>query len=455
MINFKKLSSLLFCIYIGSSFGSTLLAQPGQIFGGRIIQGRPIQGQIIQGQPAQGQIIQGQPIQGQIIQGQPIQGQIIQGPIIQGPIIQGQPIQGRIIQAPVIQGQPVQQAPAGKITDAAKAKIDELNKRIKALDSLKVTNEKLQKDNNTLKNEAVQLKQAYGEVNQQLVELRKASMNSADQQDMNAGLQKQFDELRAQYQTAVKQNDSNAGKVAALTQENSDLKKRIENVGQNQGNMSDLQRNLSSASTRVTELETQNQKIVTQNRTLIQKNEELTQGNGQLQTRAETIRMELEKLQSQNQMTSEENAALNERITALSAENENQATMLSDQPEEIPEPEMAKIDYRKTRADSDSELAAENAQFSKLNAELESDNSLLRAQISELQGEVNGLNLAAETKGSTLANLTPAIPSSGSGKYNVKYWIIPFLLIGLGVGLYTYFMEEHRGVGTTETRQNV
>ena len=301
-------------------------------------------------------------------------------------------------------------------------------------------------------------------------------MNSADgQQNQNAALQKQFEELRDQYQTSVQQNETSTGKIRVLTQENADLKKQVENVGQNQGNMSDLQASLNSASTRITELETQNQNVVTQNRTLSQKNEALTSDNQQLQSRVDTIGMELDKMKMQNQQAAEEKAAIDARVTALSTENENQASMLTERSEITPEPastteaavtpepatgaevEVAKRDYRKSSPQPDAELIAENAKYSNLNAELENDNALLRAQISELQGDVDGLNLAADTKGSALASLTPAIDGSATGKYNVKYWIIPFLLIGLGVGLYTYFMEEHRGTGTVadENRQNV
>lgn len=100
----------------------------------------------------------------------------------------------------------------------------------------------------------------------------------------------------------------------------------------------------------------------------------------------------------------------------------------------------------------DSDLEYENSQITDLNSDLVGENKLLNGQVTELQAEIDRLNLKAKTTGSSIVSLPAlAVDSTEGGKYNVKYWIIPFLLIGLGVGLYTYFMEEWGGEGALST----
>ena len=276
MIDFKTLRLILFYFCLGSSCTTALLpqqivppVQQGQVIGGQVIQSQPIYGQVIQGQPIQGQIIQSQPVQGQIIQGQPIQGQIIQGPIIQGPIIQGPVIQGQVVEG--IQGATTTKPNNTAAIEAARVKMAELNKRIESLtlenSKLKGVvgiNNQLKSTNDSLNKEIEQLKNEYGVLNEKLIALQKEPMNG---NASDAG-QKQLIQLKTQYESAIEKNQSISQQVDALTrkntqlvEENTALKKSIDDAGTNRSDMSGLQANLGAAATKLAEFETQNQTL--------------------------------------------------------------------------------------------------------------------------------------------------------------------------------------------------
>ena len=430
MIDFKMLQLILFYFYLGSSYTAALLpqqivppVQQGQVIGGQVIQSQPIYGQVIQGQPIQGQPIQGQinqgqPIQGQIIQGHIIQGQPIQGQIIQGPIVQGPVIQRRVIQGQIVEGQG--STTDGKTTapnntaaiEAARVKMAELNKRIESLtlENSKLkgvvgVNNQLKSTNDSLNKEIEQLKNEYGALNEKLSALQKESMNTGNANDN--GQKNQLIQLKTQFDSAIEKNQSISQQVDALTrkntqlvQENTALKKSIDD-GSNRSDMSGLQANLDAATTKLTEFETQNQ----------------------------TLR--------------QENANLVERTTELSSQNEEYlASTDSMGAENIIHTESTKPSYRTNNE-------ATIPDYSAMNSELKAKNAALTNQIAELQHDINQPGQTTATASSPIASLPSAIAStdSTSGKFDIRYWIIPFLLIGLGVGLYTFFMEEFRYEG--------
>jgi len=339
MIDFKLLNSALYSFLLGSAFGSSLWGQTAVPFPGQIVQEQPIPSQVIQGQPIRGQIIQGQ---GQIFQGQPFQGQIIQGQLIPGQIIQGQPIPGQIIQGPIIQGpitqgpiiqSPITQgptttqpAPNTKAIAAARAKIAELNKRINALTTENSKLTSVTDLNNQLKNANTKLKEQTDQLSRKVFELEKNAQSMPGDENRNRAQKAKVDQLSALYKTAVQEKDSMTDKVNLLTQENADLKAKI---GQNQGNMSELQANQSSAATQLSKLQQQYQTIQSNNLSLTLTNQELTAANGQLKTDFDTVRLESDDWQKQYLAASQENTTLDGRVTDLSAQNQNYLTSIN------------------------------------------------------------------------------------------------------------------------------
>jgi len=422
MTDFKRLNSLLICIFVASSFGSTL---HGQILGRRIIQRQqPVQGQVIQGQPIQGQIIQGQPIQGQIIQGQPIQGQIIQGQPIPAPVIEGRLIQGQPVPA-----ENAQPAPNAKAIEEAQAQIAELNKRITALTAenarfkpLEGENNKLKESYGTLETEFRRLREAYDQINAKLTKLQNEPMVPAEDNN-NEELAAQLKQLTAQYQEAIRQNESMSGQVEGLNKENTQLKNRLSNAGNREGNMQNLQGELDAAAQQLTQFQTKNQTLGQENQRLQGMLQKFGENEEQFNSRITTLTEENQRLQNEYQTATQENESLGGRVE---------------------KPKVEKTYRRPNNVDSG--LADENLQITKLNAELESENSLLLAEVSELRGQVDKLGQAPKAAAATLPAAVglPQVAVSSGGKYNVKYWLIPFMLLGLGIGLYTYFHEEYR-----------
>lgn len=472
MIDFKMLQLILFYFYLGSSYTAALLpqqivppVQQGQVIGGQVIQSQPIYGQVIQGQPIQGQPIQGQinqgqPIQGQIIQGHIIQGQPIQGQIIQGPIVQGPVIQRRVIQGQIVEGQG--STTDGKTTapnntaaiEAARVKMAELNKRIESLtlENSKLkgvvgVNNQLKSTNDSLNKEIEQLKNEYGALNEKLSALQKESMNTGNANDN--GQKNQLIQLKTQFDSAIEKNQSISQQVDALTrkntqlvQENTALKKSIDD-GSNRSDMSGLQANLDAATTKLTEFETQNQTLRQDNDRLQGLLQTSSEENQKLNNSLSSLSEKYNQLQPEHQRALQENANLVERTTELSSQNEEYlASTDSMGAENIIHTESTKPSYRTNNE-------ATIPDYSAMNSELKAKNAALTNQIAELQHDINQPGQTTATASSPIASLPSAIAStdSTSGKFDIRYWIIPFLLIGLGVGLYTFFMEEFRYEG--------
>ena len=388
MIDFKLLNSALYSFLLGSAFGSSLWGQTGVPFPGRIVQEQPIPSQVIQGQPFQGQIIQGQLIPGQIIQGQPIPGQIIQGPIFQGPITQGP-----IIQSPITQG-PTTTQPASntKAIAAARAKIAELNKRINALTTENSKLTSVTDLNNQLKNANTKLKEQTDQLHRKVLELEKNAQSMPDDENRNRAQKAKVDQLSALYKTAVQEKDSMTDKVNLLTRENADLKAKI---GQNQGNMTDLQANQNSAATQLSKLQQQYQTSQSNNLSLTLTNQELTAANGQLKTDFDTVRLESDDWQKQYLAASQENTTLDGRVTDLSAQNQNYLTSINSLRSEVAAKPV--VTDQPVGDVDDSDLEYENSQITDLNSDLVDENKLLNGQVTELQAEIDRLNPVSYT----------------------------------------------------------
>ena len=446
MINFKQLTLVSLSIFLSSSLGSIACAlrvtrtyqPPGTFQGGPVIDGQIIQGQRV----IQGQVIQGQPIQGQPIQGQPIQGQIIQGqPFIQGPVIQGRPIRGNVVRPQQIPPQDNQQQDA---IAAARAKIAEQAENIKTLTNENSRLSGVEDTNNAMRQEYARLKKAYEDVGTELDQLKiKQQMNTAEPVDTSAQDEK-LNQLNAQYQKAVEQNRTMSGQIGELAKENGELKNRLEDLSTAGGDMSGLKTSLNNANNRITEIGQQNQTLESENTRLKGELQTATANDEELNMRYSNLSQENERLKAEYQTATETNTTLDQRVNELSTQNQDYLASLNSRPAT---PAPAKKNYVAARRDSG--VAAEHDRVLALNADLENENGLLMEQISELEGKIGSLDKKTEPKESALAVALPAVTGDAAPKFNILNWLIPFLLIGLTVGLYVFWTEENgRDVAT-------
>jgi len=452
MINFKQLNTVLLCIFLIFSYAATLSAQRatktyqspdsyrvGQVLNGQVVQGqRVIQGQLIQNQPIrgriiQGQIIQNQPIQGEVFQGQIVPGQVIQGqPFIQGPIIQGRPIRGNVQNLPP---QNTQQQSEEQRTAAAanRAKIAEQAARIKAITDENLRLRNVEDTNDKMRKEYARLRTAYGEVGKELDELKlQQAMKTAEPTDNDAQDAK-LNQLNAQYQEAVKQSRMLSGRMEALTQENTEIKNRLKNLNLASGNMAGFEDKLKSANSRIIEIEQQNRMLATDNNRRQVLIDATNSDNEQLNMRFSTLSQKSEQL-------TEANTTLRDHVANLTSQNRDYLASLNARPAA---PQPMETNYAAARDDLG--IADERDQVLTLNADLVSKNALLIEQVSDLESKFSSLNKATAPQNSLLAVAVPPVTGDAVSKFNIMRWLIPFLLIGLAIGLYVFLMEERGG----------
>ena len=470
MINFKQLHLTLCGIGLCLAFGATLHAQQtsfpvqgGQVVQGQVVQGQPIQGLIVPGQPIQGRIIYGEPVRGQFIEGQAIQGRIIQGPVIQP---------GVIISEEIIQGQPLpaDQPRDVKGSDALRKEIktltDEnagLRKRFKEASltweqqnksvvmaseeaaaqkiELVATKKELARIANLVETMAKQnssMEEKASVLSQENVMLKKQLADGGDEGDAMAELNKlgqQNQTLSQQNETLLKRNTALSREIKALTNKNVLLEKRVASIGNSGGAMNSLESRLKSAASELSGLEEQNQSLEVENNRLQGVLATLNQDKQQLGSRVTVLSGENETLRGQFQRASQDVASLGNRVDSLSSQNRSYANSVNSLKSDL-------------REHSESDAAFATAGAAKIDNDLQRENALLSEQVVDLQDELARRNRESES----ISTTTPMpLVAEGSGKYNVMRWIIPFLLIGLGVGLYTYFMEEYRGTEGTRT----
>ncbi len=440
MINFKRLNLVLLSTFLSSSMGSVLFAQqvtstyqpPATYQDGQIINSPVIQGQrVIQGQVIQGQVLQGQPVQGQVIQGQVIQGQpFIQGqPLIQGPVIQGRPIRGNVAQP-----QPSKQSGDEA---ANRAKIAEQAKSIKALTDENSRLSRVEETNDAMRKEYARLKKAYDDVSKELDELKiNQAMKTAESTDSDAQ-QAKLNQLDAQYQKAVEQNGAMSGQIKLLTQENDEIKNRLKVLSAGGGDMTNLKSELNTANSRIIEIQQKNKTLAVENDRLQGVLQAATSEKEKLNMRFSTLSQQSDQLRTKYQTATETNTTLDQRVTELSTRNRDYLAALNSRPTTA---NPARTNFVADRPDSG--LVAERDRILALNTDLENRNALLANQISELEGKIGSLNKTIKPTESLLAAAVPVVTTDASVKFNILNWLIPFLLIGLTIGLYVFLTEE-------------
>ena len=278
----------------------------------------------------------------------------------------------------------------------------------------------------TLEKEFRRLRGAYDEANEKLAEMEKPPKRPDGDQ------QKELNDIKAQYQAAVRKYETVAGKVEMLNRENVDLKNRLSNMDGSRGD-------LDMASKELAELQTQYQALGQENQKLQTMLQTSAENEGQFNDKITMLSEENDSLRRECEMASQKNVDLGGQITELSSQNEGYVTSINS----LKSAANKKMAVKETPPKFQRRKVGpvDNSQITKLNAELEDENSLLAARVSELQEKLD-----AKVQTPAVASSVPALPivANAGSKYNVKYWIIPFMLLGLGVGLYTYFMEEYR-----------
>ena len=417
--------------------GRIIMSQPVPVQNRRIISSQPIP--IQNGRIINGRIINGQPI--------PIQsGRIINGPIISGPITQP-----GVVITPQITSQP-----QSVIVDAANVNQDDeikrLNAEIKRLEALALGNGE----------QSQQVKRLQRELYKARLDLSEMQKSAAAQPDdtssatmeLNGKIQqqqKEIDRLSGDYQTAFQRNEALSSQIKSLADESSRLKAQLSKPDDSQvANAMELQQlrsNLTSTSTALKETK--------------QKNEAMT-------TEYNRLRGEYDRVQNLNETANTDNANLNQRIDEMSLENQRFELQLNEyanakgvnaitevDPVVVRQTSFAADRRVENQGSATADLKRKNRQLLGLNEQVNQQNKLLNRRIAELEGNVNELSIDDDDRGVATTSVAstfgdglynPSVQADvPRGKYNIMRWLIPFLGIGLFVGLYVFLTEEYLG----------
>jgi chromosome segregation ATPase len=449
-LSHQRLLSLLVCVFSFATAGTSLRGQ-------QVIQ------QIYPTYQQPSQYIPAYP-------SQPVQIVQPQYPIQQGPIIYGQPVpvqSGQLLDAPlqqpgVIFSPPIAQQDAAKADKAAILKQDEKEaKRLEQIERLEKVKlliaenkrlEALVKDNGVREQEVQQLEDALRNAKLELSEMQKsASAKSADADSVKTTLngkiqqqQNEIERLSVDYQTAVERNEALTVQVKTLSDESSSLKAQLNTPDESQAAMG-------------MELEQLRANLTTTSGAL----DELKQKHA-------AVNSEYNRVLGLYESASADNANFSQRIEELTSENQRFTTQL------VESSGVREVDSILNEgrieggpksfatagpvADGDlavSDLKAKNQRLRGLNQKANRRIQSQDRRIAELEETVNKLAISdddPEPATSKIASSFGEAPSRQldkagvpTGKYNVLSWLIPFLGIGLFVGLYVFLTEEYQG----------
>ena len=430
------------------------IVQPqAPIQNGPIIYGQPIPTQnrrIISSQPIP--IQNGPIINGRIINGQPIpiqRGRIINGPIVNGPVINGPIISGPITQPGVV----ITPQPQSVIVNPANANQDDEIKRLNAeIERLKA----LAQGSGKQSEEVERLQRELYKARLDLSEMQRSAAAKSDDNSATMALndkiqqqRKEIDRLGANYEKALQSKEDLNRQIKTLTDEGLRLKTQLAQMNKPNDSMAasglELQQLRSSLTTSSNALN------------------EIKQKNAAMTTEYNRMRGELNRLQGLNETANTDNGNLNLRNDELLLENQRLAAELGEYSDvdvvnAITEVRPVEVSQTSFVADQDlsaSNLERKNKQLLALNEQTNNENRLLNRRIAELEGNVSDLSIDDDdrvvAKTSVVSNLDSGLYDLSSqvdvttGKYNILRWLIPFLGIGLFVGLYVFLTEEYLG----------
>ena len=269
----------------------------------------------------------------------------------------------------------------------------------------------------------------------EIIELKRMPA-TPDNAEAIAQLQQQIQNLNNQTQTLTNEGQTLRDTIGQLSEQNTQLKLQLDNQGMGGDELAEIRAALDA---RTREVQAATAELAT-------KSEELDMLNARFKP-----------LEGQNQQ-------LNETIAALTGErselqNQIAAFAAGSEPSETVEM-MAEPTETVTVTKNDPELLAKLDRLTKENrllkhsvSKAEDSNQSLRRELDELE-EDNQTLLASETELDTDSDVAEqsdsalALPSIGanadgdSDAYNINYWILPFLLLGLGIALFVVLREE-------------
>ena len=200
--------------------------------------------------------------------------------------------------------------------------------------------------------------------------------------------------------------------------------------------------------------------------------EEIRQKNEAMTTEHFRVKDEFSRVQGLYESANTDNTKLTERVDELSLENQRFATELSEYanskesnaitelpPVEVAEAPTARTSLVAPQGSDTAELERKNRQLLGLNEKAIQENKLLNRRIAELEGNVNELSITDDDRAVATSTVASSLDTglydlagsatASTGKYNILRWLIPFLGIGLFIGLYVFLTEEYSG--TTRT----
>jgi len=308
----------------------------------------------------------------------------------------------------------------------------------------------LEKENQLLTQKVGVLGEANDRFQETVGKLRKklaaAGQDSGGMQDV----EKMKKNLKTQVETLSSENESFRTKITSLTADLAAAQEKAMQAKPDDGNEAKLQQL------------TEDKRVLTEDkRVLIEEKRILNQNHQQLTQEYQT-------LNEKNQSVLSNNQTLSAQIAELSSSNQGyqsdiaslqaKASELSGQlsAEETVEPMAAQptVDVGAFQSKIN-QLTRKNRQLAQSNADFEERNKSLGLQLASLQGQsaevdtpvtgtIDTVDVAEGIQGTLAAAVPAAVPAAGDG-YGIMTWMIPFLVLGLGIAFFVIVREElHR-----------
>jgi predicted nuclease with TOPRIM domain len=472
MFNLKQINTLVACFSVGALLGTTLLGQqtqpsqqtqptyqyyqqPGtqapvyqtqQVPSFQQQYPNQVPGQAINGQIINGQVIIGRTVDGQPIYGQPAYGQQVPGGVV---IDNGQPVNPGQVQPTAPQQQPQNQPYAMSKADQEKMKAltDKVAAQAEKVEFLVNENVRLTEfaeQGKGLMQKVQGLTKELDAANAALNEMRNkpADVN----EDMSSQQQEELNRLNGQMQVVVQENNQLKAQMRNLVQQNeaaqtelTTAQTELANLKAADGNMSDMQATLDAASTKVNELGQQYQSLVAE--------------NARLTEMYQTAVSENENYNQQISTLSSKNAEYETTVNSLKSSVANAANKPV-----VRTKASANTNFAASQKSEVADLMSENEKLIKSRERVIADNEELTRKLSELEGTVGELTTSNEVANAStpLALNVPGLgeATGSAGKFSITNWIIPFLLLGLGIALYVFLSEEGFGGSGVRTVAN-
>ena len=241
------------------------------------------------------------------------------------------------------------------------------------------------------------------------------------QKSQIAQLQGQLEQLNNFRSNATEQNEALTAQIQTLTDENAKLNSQLANQRQDGGaDSANLQTELAQKSSKLNEL----QQIFNSTQSENQRLQNLAK---QLQSQLLTAQAEAQAAPAQIETTTPD-------------------PIVETTPTPIVEtPVQPTSQFVSNRNYETGELSVENDQLLAFNEEVQEENELLKQRILELEGNAETLAVNKTDLESDAALGVGGLVSTepGESKFAIMRWLLPFLGIGLAIGLYVFLTEEN------------